>query len=298
MIDSIGWNIGFVQELSSLQEHFAGSVVHQQKVEDLQSEFGAWRACRGDGNCFYRACGFALVEALLRRDPPSLRPVVDDMRKRARDDSDLFAFTAGLYALDPPMALEKFYKGLLTDAALDAELVRVMRLVSAGYLKEHEDAEFNGLPMKVYVEASHGMSIDEFCMSDILANGTEAESVALTLAPMALGLKIEIIQQNGSHSSAQRYIVPDGASGDITATLLFKPGHYDIIYPRTAAQEVLALQEAFALRETCQQKKQCPICMDETDAKPLACGCTYCEDCISSYRQSGATQCAVCKKNF
>lgn len=298
MIDSIAGNVSFLESLDTLKDQFTGSVVHQQKILEF-GEFGGWRRCRGDGNCFYRACGFAFVESLLREGPGKLKPAVDVMRTSSKGEAEsLLGLLTDLCAVEPTAALDKFYRKILLEESVDAELVRVMRLVSAHFVMENQEVDFNGLPLTVYVEASHGMSLDAFCSTEILTNGTEAESVALTLVPLALGLKIEIIQLDRTDSAIQRYQVPDGRPGNVFATLLFKPGHYDIIYRSDVACELLLLQKQLQLRAECQKRPACVICMDDSEAEPLPCGCAYCAECLTDYKTSGATACAVCKVPF
>mmetsp|Transcript_54239 Transcript_54239/g.142862 ORF Transcript_54239/g.142862 Transcript_54239/m.142862 type:complete len:304 (-) Transcript_54239:58-969(-) len=296
MIDTVSGCVGFLEPLDTLQEQYSGSDVHRQKISDFASEFGAWRRCRGDGNCFFRAYGFALVESLLRGGPSSLRPVLDQLRASAAGEAEAFLNAAQpLCDLPPEVALERWYRTLFMSEEIDSQLVRAIRMVSAEYLTNNEEADFNGLPLNVYVEASHGLSLEAFRASEVLANGVEAESVTLTLAPMALGLKIEIIQLDKS-DSVQRYMVPDGAPGDVMATLLFKPGHYDIFYRKDAGEALLALQAKGSLLRECKRKVMCPICMDEVDCEPPErCGCFYHAECLQAYQASGSTCCAVCK---
>lgn len=297
MITTISGNIGFAESLDTLKEQFSGSDVHQQKIAEFGEEFGGWRRCRGDGNCFYRAAGFAIFEGLLVQDPSKLKPILQTVRASAAGEVEaLLSLTDSLCALESRTALERWYRSVYTDATLDAQLVRAIRLVAASFLTSNQEVDFNGLPLNVYVEASHGMSIEAFRSSELLTNGIEAESVALALVPMAFKLKLEIIQLDRSNTAAQRYSLPEGADGEALATLLFKPGHYDIFYRKALATRILSLQDQFNVLNDCKQKLSCPICMTETDSQPLPCGCAYCEECLEGYRSSGARDCAVCGK--
>uniref|UniRef100_A0A7S0ZXJ5 ubiquitinyl hydrolase 1 n=1 Tax=Noctiluca scintillans TaxID=2966 RepID=A0A7S0ZXJ5_NOCSC len=298
MIPTISGKVGLLQNMDSLEAQYRGSTQHRQKVGELARDFGGWRRCRGDGSCFYRACGFSLIEALLHRRPKDLRPVLERVRADAAGAaSGLLEFATPLCDLSPTEALELWYHRILTDPRLDADVVRAMRMVSASFLTRNREADFNGLPLHVYVEASHGLSLEAFRDHEVLPDGVEAESVALMLAPLAFDLKFEIIQLDSSDSAAQRYMVPEGP-GEALATLLFKPGHYDIIYRKDTALALLAFQDRWDLEKRCTRTPTCPICMQDTDAAPLACGCIYCEDCLKSYRGSGAVTCAVCHMQF
>ena len=45
-----------------------------------------------------------------------------------------------------------------------------------------QDTDFDGMPLKVFVESSHGMDVDTFRIQEILVDGREAEARALTLS--------------------------------------------------------------------------------------------------------------------
>lgn len=299
MIPTLSGSIGLVEGLDALGEQFAGSEVHQQKLRELSSEFGAYRRCRGDGNCYYRAFGFAVVEGLLRRRPASLKPVLDRVEADAADEATGFLGLARtLCDLEPQAALRRWYDAILTDPELDQQLVRAIRRLSAEYLTRNASVDFNGLPLNVYVEASHGMSLNAFRDSELLANAVEAESVSLTLAPKALGLKIEIVQLDRSDAAAQRYTVPDSGEEEPLATLLFKPGHYDILYRNSPSQELLGYQQAWDLAKTCCKKPVCAICWDETEDLAQRCGCSICADCFDGWKEASKETCSVCKMSL
>merc|ERR1719254_432001 len=148
MIETVSGNIGLLEPLETLKEQFASSGVHQQKIKEFEEEFGGWRRCRGDGNCFYRACGFALIESLLRAKPEKLRKLLDVVRSAShKGETEAFlGFAESLCSLDTASALERWYRTIFVDVGLDAELTRAIRLVSAEFLTNHQEADFNGLP--------------------------------------------------------------------------------------------------------------------------------------------------------
>ncbi|XP_037537728.1 ubiquitin thioesterase OTUB1 [Nematolebias whitei] len=54
------------QELAVLQKEYAeDDTVYQLKIKDLHKKYSYIRKTRPDGNCFYRAFGFAHLESLL-----------------------------------------------------------------------------------------------------------------------------------------------------------------------------------------------------------------------------------------
>ncbi|KAA0195068.1 Ubiquitin thioesterase, partial [Fasciolopsis buskii] len=57
--------ISDVLPLSTLDEDFAGHSVYLEKLNLLKEKYRGIRRLRRDGNCFYRAFGFAYIEYLL-----------------------------------------------------------------------------------------------------------------------------------------------------------------------------------------------------------------------------------------
>ena len=52
----------------------------QQRVRDLAGRYSHWRRVRGDGNCYYRAVMFGLVERSLA-DPKVMQVLVGLLEK-------------------------------------------------------------------------------------------------------------------------------------------------------------------------------------------------------------------------
>ena len=52
---------------TTLAKAFNDSKYVQDKIEQLQDNYLSWRRVRGDGNCYYRAIGYALFELVALR---------------------------------------------------------------------------------------------------------------------------------------------------------------------------------------------------------------------------------------
>mmetsp|Transcript_47301 Transcript_47301/g.143807 ORF Transcript_47301/g.143807 Transcript_47301/m.143807 type:complete len:407 (-) Transcript_47301:101-1321(-) len=251
-IDTASGLIGFLDPLETLHEVLTDEQ-QQGKLFDLSSEFGGWRRCKGDGNCFYRAYGFALVEAILSKSPKSLAPLAADLGRPTQGETqDLLGLMKELSHLDGDVALETWYQALLIDESLDAQLVRAVRMACADWLMQNEDAEFSGMRVGSFVQETNGMDLQTFRRVEVLTNGKEAELLMIHAATCALGFGIEIIQLDRSPGAPQRYTLPDlGRGGEPMATLLFRPGHYDIFYRRQLFKELAQMEEKFNLRRSC-----------------------------------------------
>lgn len=57
--------VGDMEGLGTLEDEYAGDDIYCQKVQDLAGKYKSMRRTRPDGNCFYRAFGYAYLEQLL-----------------------------------------------------------------------------------------------------------------------------------------------------------------------------------------------------------------------------------------
>lgn len=255
-IDTASGLTGFLDPLETLYEVLTDEQ-QQAKVFDLSSEFGGWRRCKGDGNCFYRACGFALVEALLCKNPKRLWLLVGEMRRSAPVGAeDLLALLAELPGLEAEIALETWYQALLINKDMDAQLVLAMRTVASDWLSLNEATDFNGMPIGAFVRETAGMDMETFRHLEVLADGKEAELLMIHATTSAFELHIEVVQLDRTPGPVQRYMLPQDRHGEPEATLLFRPGHYDIFYPRKLFQELANLEEFLNIRRSCRQPER------------------------------------------
>jgi len=216
-------------------------------VEDLR-EFKGWRHCSADGNTFYRAAGFAMVEAILRKKPKKIQQFANTLREAGSGNSEAKALERLLLSfqgMDNADALQEWYRKLCFDPDMDRALVRGVREASAEHLMRNPQVEVNDMPFSVLVQSSLDMSVEEFVEQRILQDGVEADDYVLALAPMAFGLRLEIIQVEPSGSS--RYEAPNDKEGHAVASLLWRPGNFDIFYSNNAAREVMQIQERLGM---------------------------------------------------
>merc|ERR1719426_202868 len=68
MIPTRGGGLGFVERIADLEEQFSDPTT-KQKLQILGRSAPLYRRSRGDGNCFYRAVGFGLLEQLVSAAP-------------------------------------------------------------------------------------------------------------------------------------------------------------------------------------------------------------------------------------
>ncbi|KIY71694.1 cysteine proteinase [Cylindrobasidium torrendii FP15055 ss-10] len=206
------------------------------------------RRTRGDGDCFYRSLAFAYVEQIMS----SIQP--DDSAQKAltvlRDTKPMLE-QAGFQEI----VYQDFYEELeslllrvlrpneITHQRLDTvtllqsfqtpevsnSIVVYLRLLTSAQVRADPDAF---APFLFHPEIGEPLEVREFCEAFIEAVGKEADHVQMTALSRALGLNVDVAYLDGRDSSGQVDFVqfrnPEGST--LTPiTLLYRPGHYDIL---------------------------------------------------------------------
>jgi ubiquitin thioesterase protein OTUB1 len=308
MISTKGQGLGLLEPLASLEEQFSEANT-RAKLQELARTSEHYRRSRGDGNCFYRAAGFAFLERLLLTQDARLGPFLQRMQAvripeavhKAQELQEQLSIV--LHAARRG-DLQNVYEILLSSTVADHAFIWGIRLLCAEYCREAVAKEMclNGLPLDVAIEATHGVSVEAYCEGELLAFGSEAESMTLHILALCLGAHVRTVQIDRSAGPAPTSDFPDealnGAEPDVF--LLFKPGHYDILYgDATVRAFALKKQEDFGLERSCLVPIKCLICMDDEDLTFLCgrppCGCIICDDCMS---RATDTKCMVCKEDL
>lgn len=125
-------------------------------------------------------------------------------------------------------------------------IVVFLRFLTSAYLKTHPDDYYPFImddPSLVQLEASGNpngiLPIDHFCNINIEAMGKESDEIHITLLSTVLKVKVQVAYLDGRSSddspTANILTYPafdlDKSSLETPLTLLYRPGHYDIIYP-------------------------------------------------------------------
>jgi ubiquitin thioesterase protein OTUB1 len=211
-------------------------------IEYLAKHYSGLRTTRGDGNCFYRAVWYQLCGMLLEDKEEGHR-----LLSFVKDESMKLATTQGGYE---ELALEIFYdamveflesvvNGTLTSDQLHAQLTEdggvseyctwYLRALSATWCKAHAD---KFLP---YLEEPY-TDVSQFCASQIEPVGSEATMVAIVALAECIGVSVSIEYLDGHPfdpmQGLTKHVLGDEATAKLQLTLLYRPGHYDILYPK------------------------------------------------------------------
>ncbi|KAK3784632.1 hypothetical protein RRG08_003440 [Elysia crispata] len=221
-----------------VEEYSQEDAIYRQKIEDLKSRFKNLRKTRGDGNCFYRAFGFAYLETLLSNGKEYKR--FFDIAQKSKDELVSLGF--------PQFTLEDFHDTFMdvvkmvekpgtTDALLEAfndgglsdYFVVYLRLLVSGHLQQNAD---------LYVYFIDGeRTVKEFCSQEVEPMGKESDHIHIVSLTKALQVPIcvEYMDREGDKCNSFTFNPFEGSADAADATpvftLLYRPGHYDILYP-------------------------------------------------------------------
>lgn len=235
-----------MEPLSALVTEYADAPAFAAKVSSLAPRYAAFRRTRGDGNCFYRALWFGLAEALVARgDAPARNAVVTRLRQSRsklvaagiqdlvfEDALDLLADMLNAIAVPgDPLTLTAL-EGNARDDVPSNMIVMFLRLLTSAEMKTRADFF---APFVLDDEPS----VSAFCARRVEPMGEEADHAHAVALADALGVSARVVYLDLSPGVEANAIDFDPAGGVVGAatnaspprvTLLYRPGHYDIVY--------------------------------------------------------------------
>ncbi|PON91786.1 Ubiquitin thioesterase Otubain [Trema orientale] len=241
------------EPLSSLAtEYQSGSTILLEKIKVLSQQYAAIRRTRGDGNCFYRSFMFSYLEHILesqdRAEVDRIKANVEQCRKTLQSLGYAEFTFEDFFALFLEQ-LESVLQGNETSMSHDELLSRSRdqsisdygEFVTSGEIRKR--SEF----FDPFVLGLTNGTVEQFCKSSVEPMGEESDHVHITALSDALGVPIRVVYldrsscDTGGVSVNHHDFVPVGgdnpnASGSSETarpfiTLLYRPGHYDILYP-------------------------------------------------------------------
>ncbi|KAL5105303.1 Ubiquitin thioesterase OTUB1 [Taenia crassiceps] len=225
--------------LSTLAEDFNEHTVYLEKLELLKKRYSKIRRLRRDGNCFYRAFGFAYLEYLMQgnRKEEAKRFI------RFCDECKEFLISVGYTEFTVEDFHEQFtgmveklvlqesslseLEDLFNNQSYSDYYVVFLRLSVSSYMQRNESLYSNFI--------SDDKTVRRFCETEVEPMGLECDNIhvaALALA-MDVPIKIENCQQSGELNNLEFPGRENASAGERAAApvvLLYRPGHYDILY--------------------------------------------------------------------
>ncbi|KAL2016595.1 hypothetical protein VTK56DRAFT_3296 [Thermocarpiscus australiensis] len=233
------------------EEYAKADPVYVQKTMMLPQTYTHYRPIQGDGNCGWRAIGFGYFEALIKSGSKArveaekqrledLNSYIENIggvphyvfQDFADETFALFQKTAELVG-NQKQAMVELLEAFNTPDVSNSVMYH-FRLLASSYLKGNRDA------YGAFVTADVG--IDGYCQAVLERHNVEIDHLGLTLLVEVLlkpaGFVLEVAYLDRSPGSdVNTYRFPEEANGKDASELgpmihlLFRPDHYDILYP-------------------------------------------------------------------
>ncbi|KAM7201919.1 Peptidase C65 Otubain domain containing protein [Naviculisporaceae sp. PSN 640] len=234
------------------EEYAKADPVYVQKTMALPQKYTHYRPIQGDGNCGWRAIGFGYFEALINGGDKAL---VESEKARMTGFNDYIEKVGGVSTFvfmdmseetiellgrianalpDRSQAMNELMQAFNTQAISDS-IIYHLRLLASSFLKEHKDA------FAAFI-IDHDGGVDSYCETILQQHNREMDHISLVLlvnvllAPIDFALEIAYLDRSpGSHVNT--FLFPEQARARDPSTLgpvihlLFRPDHYDILYP-------------------------------------------------------------------
>jgi ubiquitin thioesterase protein OTUB1 len=234
--------------LESLKSHYTddGSMF-LRGIEYLQTRYEKMRTTRGDGNCFYRAVWYQLCDTTVETHPGEAQRLL----RFFRDESMTLATTKGGYdevalelfydavmeffqrIVEKGLSKEEMHRQLTEEGGVSEYCTWYLRALTATWVKAHADTFVH------YLDEEYFGDVQRFCAAQIEPVGSEATNIPITALAECLGIAISIEYLDGHAFDPAKGLVnhvmgdDNGADSKMKLTLLYRPGHYDILYPKT-----------------------------------------------------------------
>ncbi|KAK9876526.1 hypothetical protein WA026_013900 [Henosepilachna vigintioctopunctata] len=227
--------VGELESILLLEHEYSNDTVYQEKVRNLSLKYSSIRRTRPDGNCFFRAFSFAYIERLLdkkeefkafyQKAEKSKDVLVElgfqqftvedfydtylDVLKRVGDIENTEEAKAELYTL-------------FNDQGYSDYMVVYLRLLTSGQLQKEKDF------YSCFIEGHR--TVEDFCHQEVEPMYKESDHIHIIAACAALGTGVRVIYMDrGTGKAVTEHDLPEGCIPSVH--LLYRPGHYDILYP-------------------------------------------------------------------
>lgn len=222
------------EDFTLLEKVYENDEAYLSKVRLLKNAYGGFRRVRPDGNCFFRAVGFAYLEQLLNdkrgklvKFMDKIRPTKEEMIKMGFPQFTMEDFFDTF--MDTLETLQKDTSDLNTllqtfnDDGMSNYLIVFMRLLTSLNIKAQHEFYQNFL--------EGGQTVEEFCCNEVEPMFKESDHIHIIAFCQQSGVNVRVTYlDRGSNKEAVPHDFPEGSDPDVH--LLYKPGHYDIVYPK------------------------------------------------------------------
>ncbi|KAJ3285699.1 OTU domain, ubiquitin aldehyde binding [Rhizoclosmatium sp. JEL0117] len=232
--------VGTTGTFEGLVAEYADNAAFLRKALQLKDKAVALRHVRKDGNCFYRAFSFALLEALLNYAGSNwakkVAERINDTRATLTNQGYDPIITDDFYepieaALKDDFTEDKLRGIFEGDGEYQSDtIVCYLRLVTAAELKKNRDL------YEAFILDSYP-TIDEFIAQQVEPMAIESDQIHIVAIANAIGVTVNVANLDSSDSDLNFHdITPmmpldlENSQHQPVVSLLYRPGHYDIVY--------------------------------------------------------------------
>ncbi|XWS54086.1 hypothetical protein CRYUN_Cryun10bG0058700 [Craigia yunnanensis] len=239
-------------------EYESGSPILLEKIKVLDQQYASIRRTRGDGNCFFRSFMFSYLEHILESQDHAevdrIKGNVQECRQTLQSlgyadftFEDFFALfleqlDSVLQGNEDSISQDEFIIRS-RDQSISDYVVMFFRFVTSGEIRKR--SEF----FEPFILGLTNATVEQFCKSSVEPMGEESDHVHITAISDALGVPIRVVyldrsscDKDGVSVNHHDFVPTSGDHSNATSgstepvrpfiTLLYRPGHYDILYPK------------------------------------------------------------------
>jgi ubiquitin thioesterase protein OTUB1 len=229
--------------IDELEREYSTNPNFLRKLPSLHASYPHFRRTRGDGNCFYRCVMFSLLEQFILTSSQlssqsSSTTIYHQVLKLVKESGSILS-AAGF----EPICYEDFIDLLVSklesvqatsieslqsdfeDKMIADSLVMYSRFLISAYMRLNNE-KFEG-----FTEGY--ATVLDYCKSEVEPMDRESEQLQVMAVAEAFGVRIKILYLDRSDKDQCTEIeFPVDYSGpDFSIYLLYRPGHYDLLYP-------------------------------------------------------------------
>eukprot|EP00823_Brevimastigomonas_motovehiculus_P001094 TRINITY_DN1162_c0_g1_i1.p1 TRINITY_DN1162_c0_g1~~TRINITY_DN1162_c0_g1_i1.p1 ORF type:complete len:341 (-),score=97.33 TRINITY_DN1162_c0_g1_i1:309-1331(-) len=226
---------------ASLDKEYSKNAIYLKQISELKARYSGMRRIRGDGNCFYRAFMYGLLEHIISKKDTTLCDALVKTLTKCGDNLasyfDTFTyedFLGGavdmlviLKSTNFQMGVKGFHAQLTSDVGMDMTFTTLPRFLVAAYMQD------NATKFSKFLSKKTDMAT--FCNTDVLPVKREADNIQCQALAELMNVPIIIEYMDQSAKNITTYALPSKTATPVVH-MLYRPGHYDLIYPATSAK--------------------------------------------------------------
>ncbi len=222
--------------INILLDDYKNNFEYANSIKEITNKYKYIRKVRRDGNCFYRSFIYRLFEYICMKNDNVLYEKIKKKIMEAKDmiknngydwtfieDFYKIFYTQFYYSFNSLQTkgetVRDYIDALFKDKEAGNYLIYFIRFCIAAYLKE------NSFLYEVYVD----MPFQNWITNEVEAIDHEADQIQIMACVNYFDIGVKIEYLNSVKNEVMKF-PEDKPDKDIFITVLFTPGHYDILY--------------------------------------------------------------------